>query len=278
MRKKLAATDAGQNEADRRDHVESLGKGLAVLTCFGRQHPRLTLSEVSRLVPISPASARRALLTLQGLGYLESDGKHFWMSPRSLLVAQAFLASRPAPSLAQPLLDALSERTRESASLAQLLDDHAIIVGRSTARRSLSTGLGIGSRLPASSSALGRVLLAGLPQAEALARVRAMPREKLTARTVVDVRALMKLLAQCRESGHASNDGELEIGVRSMAVPVRDRAGQVFAGMSIAVRMERMSMDEFREAFLPMLMRARDTLERRLFPGGAAHPAQRPAP
>jgi IclR family pca regulon transcriptional regulator len=249
-----------------KNFVNSLEKGLAVLTCFGRQNSRLTLSDVARLTEVSPASARRSLLTLQALGYLDSDGKHFWMLPRALLVAHAFLASRPTPSLAQPLLDALSERTRESASLGQLLDDHAIIIARSTARRSLSTGLGIGSRLPAYCSAMGRVLLAGMPAAEAARRVRGMERERLTVDTVVETSAILALVAQTREHGFASNSGELEIGVRSMAVPVRNRAGEVFAAMSIAVRVERMSLDEFRDAFLPALLRSRDTLEKKLFP------------
>lgn len=249
-----------------KNYVNSLEKGLAVLTCFGRQHSRLTLSQVARLTDVSPASARRSLLTLQELGYLASDGKYFWMLPRALLVAHAFLASRPTPSLAQPLLDALSEHTRESASLGQLLDDHAIIIARSTARRSLSTGLGIGSRLPAYCSAMGRVLLAGMPAAEAARRVRGMTREKWTADTLVESAKILELVAHAREHGYASNSGELEIGVRSMAVPVRDRAGEVFAAMSIAVRVERMNMAEFRQAFLPALFRARDTLEKKLFP------------
>lgn len=249
-----------------RNFVASLEKGLDVLTCFGRQHSRLTVSEVARLTGASPASARRSLLTLQELGYLASDGKRFWMLPRVLLVAHAFLSSRPMPSLAQPLLDALSDRTRESASLGQLLDTDAIIIARSTARRSLSTGLGIGSRLPAYASALGRVLLAGLPPDEALRRVRAMPRPALTSRTVVAVDGVMDLVQRCRDDGYAASDGELELGVRSMAVPVRERDGSVTAALSIAVRSERMEMTEFREAFLGPLMRARQRLEERLFP------------
>jgi IclR family pca regulon transcriptional regulator len=249
---------------DDRNFVASLGKGLDVLTCFGRQHSRLTVSEVARLTGASPASARRSLLTLGRLGYLASDGKRFWMQPRCLLVAHAFLASRPMPSLAQPLLDALSERTRESASLGQLLDDDAIVIARSTARRSLSTGLGIGSRLPAYCSAMGRVLLAGLPPREAERRIRAMARPALTPSTVVQVPRLLELLEHCRAEGYASNDGELEIGVRSLAVPVRDREGAVVAAMSIAVRMERMGMGEMRTAFLAPLVRAREKLEERL--------------
>jgi len=248
-----------------RNFVASLGKGLDVLTCFGRQHARLTVSEVGRLTKSTPASARRSLLTLEALGYLESDGKHFWMHPRSLLVAHAFLSSRPMPSLAQPLLDALSERTRESASLGQLLQDDVIVIARSTARRSLSTGLGIGSRLPAYCSAMGRVLLADLPTREVERRLRAMPRPALTPRTIVELPRLLELVERSREQGWAVNDGELEIGVRSMAVPVRNREGAAIAAMSIAVRYERMDMDEFREAFLSPLMRARKTLEARLF-------------
>lgn len=254
-----------KNEPDK-NFVASLRKGLEVLTCFGRQHSRLTVSEVARLTQGSPASARRSLLTLQALGYLESDGKRFWMMPKALLVAHAYLSSRPTPSLAQPLLDALSERTRESASLGKLLDDDAIIIARSTARRSLSTGLGIGSRLPAYCSALGRVLLASLPPQEAEARVRAMPRRALTPRTVFEADEVLDLIARCREEGYAGNDGELELGVRSMAVPVHDRSGVVVAGMSIAVRVERMEFVEFRDAFLPSLLKARNTLAGRLYP------------
>jgi IclR family pca regulon transcriptional regulator len=266
MRKNEPETLTDVKAVDRH-FVTSLQKGLDVLTCFGRQHSRLTLSEVARLTGMSPASARRSLLTLHQLGYLDSDGKRFWMQPRALLVAHAYLSSRPTPSLAQPLLDALSERTRESASLGQLLDDDAIIVARSTARRSLSAGLGIGSRLPVYCSAIGRVLLAGLPPQDVLQRLRHMPRVALTTRTIYSVPRVVELVDRCREEGHAGNDGELEIGVRSMAVPVRDRQGQVVAAMSIAVRVERMGMGEFREAFLPMLNRARDTLAARLFPG-----------
>ena len=264
MRKNQTIAPGAEAPPDK-NFVASLQKGLDVLTCFGRQHSRLTVSEVGRLTRSSPASARRSLLTLQTLGYLDSDGKRFWMLPKALLVAHAYLASRPAPSLAQPLLDALSERTRESASLGMLQGDDAIIIARSTARRSLSTGLGIGSRLPPYCAALGRVLLAGLPPEEAARRVRAMPRTRLTARTVTDVGEVLALVARCREEGYASNDGELELGVRSMAVPVRDRSGEVTAAMSIAVRAERMTLAEVRETFLPALRKASGSLVTRLY-------------
>lgn len=247
-----------------RDHVASLDKGLQVLTCFGRQHSRLTVTDAARLTGSTPASARRSLKTLQSLGYLDGDGKHFWMLPRALLVAHAYLSSRPAPSVAQPLLDGLSERTRESASLGELLGDHAIIVARSTARRSLSNGLGIGSRLPAYCSALGRVLLAGLPPADMVRRVHAMRRDALTPQTETDAARVVALVERCRDDGFASNEGELEQGVRSMAVPVYGRAGQRIAALSIAIRAERMERAAFRDTYLPALRRASELLTRRL--------------
>lgn len=247
-----------------RDHVASLDKGLQVLTCFDRQHSRLTITETARLTASTPASARRALLTLQALGYLDSDGKRFWMQPRALLIAHAYLSSRPAPSVAQPLLDGLSERTRESASLGELLGDHAIIVARSTARRSLSSGLGIGSRLPAYCSALGRVLLAGLPPGEMVRRVHAMQRLPLTPYTETDAERIVELIDRCRDEGFASNEGELEQGVRSMAVPVFNRSGERVAALAIAMQTERMEHSAFRETFLPALHRASEQLTRRL--------------
>lgn len=248
-----------------KDFVTALQKGMDVLTCFGRGVSRPTLSEVALLTGTSPASARRSLLTLHTLGYLESDGKHFWVTPKALLVARSYLASRPTPSLAQPLLDALSERTRESASLGKLLGDDVIIIARSTARRSLSTGLGIGSRLPAYCSALGRVLLSSLPPPDAARRINAMPRPRLTVHTVCSARAVWALVERCRSEGYASNDGELELGVRSIAVPVYDREGTAVAAMSIAVRSERMEQAEFSRNFLPVLRKARDTLAHRLY-------------
>ena len=248
-----------------KDFVASLEKRLDVLTCFNRQNAKLTLSEVARLTGSSPASARRSLLTLHALDFLESDGRRFWLGPRVLLVAHAYLASRPTPQLAQPLLDALSERTRQSASLGKLQDDDVIIIARSTARRSLSTGLGIGSRLPAYCSSLGRVALANLPQTEAARRIGDMRRGPLTPKTIYELAAVLEKVDRCRRDGWTGADGELELGVRSIAVPVCGQDGKFIAGLSISVGAERMSMTEFTRTLLPVLMQARDTLQRSLF-------------
>jgi IclR family pca regulon transcriptional regulator len=248
-----------------RSFVASLQKGLDVLLCFDRAHPKLTVSDAARLSGLSPASARRSLLTLHALGYLTHDGKLFWMQPKVLLLANAYLASRPTPNLVQPLLDSLAERTRESASIAKLMGDHSIIIARSTARRSLTVGLRIGSSLPAYCSATGRVLLAGLAPRESAARVRAMTLEALTPRTATTVPAVLAQVEAARAGGYAVSDGELEVGVRSLAVPVFNRAGATIAALSIAVRADRMTMAEVQAAFLPALRRAQARLRERLF-------------
>jgi IclR family pca regulon transcriptional regulator len=248
-----------------RNFVASLQKGLEVLCAFSRKHNRLTVSEMALLTGTSPASARRSLLTLQSLGFLQGDGKYFWMAPKSLLVAHAYLSSRPTPSLAQPLLDALSERSRQSASIAQLLDTDAIIIARSTARRSLSTGLGIGSRLPAYCSAVGRVLLASLPPDEVQRRLRASRLEKLTPHTIVKLPELTARIDGVRKLGYSNNDEELEVGVRSLAVPVFNREGATVAALSISVRAERIASDDFRELVLPLLRRAQTQLAKTLY-------------
>lgn len=233
-----------------RDFVASLDKGLRVLQCFERRHSKLNLSEVARLTGYSPAAARRFLMTLQTLGYLDSDGKRFWVTPRTLLLARPYLASRPAPQLAQPILDALAERTRQSASLGLLLDDEVLIIARSTGRRTLSTGLGIGSRLPAYCSALGRAWLSTLPEDEAMRCLAKASFEAWTPRTVQDLAGAVEGVSRCRSRGWADCDEELEMGVRSIAVPVRNAAGRTLAAVSLSVRAERMTLQAFQLAHL----------------------------
>lgn len=243
-----------------RDFVASLEKGLKVLLCFERKHARLTLSDVARLTGYTPATARRLLMTLHELDYLHSDGKWFWVAPRALLLARPYLTSRPAPQLAQPVLDKLADRTRQSASLGVLLDHEVLIIARSTGRRTLSTGLGIGSRLPAFCSALGRAVLSTLPREAVQNYLAATPLDPLTPNTVRDVASATERVEHCRLYGWAECDEEVELGVRSMAVPITSLSDKTIAAVSLSVRAERMGMNAFREAHLAGLQEARDAL------------------
>jgi IclR family pca regulon transcriptional regulator len=243
-----------------RDFVASLDKGLKVLQCFDRKHPKLSLSEVARLTGFTPATARRLLMTLQALDYLHSDGKRFWVAPRTLLLARPYLISRPAPQLAQPVLDKLADRTRQSASLGVLLDQEVLIIARSTGRRTLSTGLGIGSRLPAFCSAIGRAALSTLPPDDVVRYLEGVPLDAYTPRTVRDLPSAVEQVEHCRLHGWAECDEELELGVRSIAMPVSRFPDKTLAAVSLSVRAERMSMQAFRQAHMDAIREARDVL------------------
>jgi len=238
-----------------KDHMGGLAKGLRLIEAFDSDHSRLTVTEAARIVAISEASARRCLLTLCELGYVQTDGKRYWLSHGALKVAHAYAASTRLPRLLQPVLDALCERTRESASLAVLHDNVAVIAARSTARRTLRIGLGVGSRLPLYCSSAGRALLADMPRAQAEALMCGVPLVKLTPRTVVDPSALPKLLQEVRQRGYAVCDEEIELGVRSIAVPLVDQAGATIAAMTISMRAERMTLGEMVAQFLPALLK-----------------------
>jgi IclR family pca regulon transcriptional regulator len=250
----MAAPDSTRNK----DHMGGLAKGLRLLEAFDAAHARMTVTEAARQVDLTPASARRCLLTLCELGYLRTDGKHFWLDHGALRISYAYAASTPLPRLFQPALDALSERSRESASLAVLHGDKVLIAARSTARRTMRVGLAVGSRLPLHCSAAGRAVMLARSDAQVRALLGHGPLERFTLRTITSLRELLRDLADSRERGYTVCDEEIELGVRSIAVPVFDRAGEAIAAMTISTRSERMTVAEMVQAYLPALLRSRD--------------------
>lgn len=237
------------------DHVRSLERGLAVLTSFSGESPALTASAIARRTGLTPGTARRLLLTLERLGYVRSDGRHFMLRPRALDIGYAYLSALPVADIALPYLEELSRRFNESSSCA-VLDEHEIVyVARVPAKRIMSVGLAVGARLPAHATSMGRVLLAGL-EPDALdayfSRVR-LP--AITDRTITDEAALRIALCEIRRNGWAIIDQELEIGVRSVAVPLLDRRG-VAAAMNVSAHAGRVSLDQLRDVFLPPMLDA----------------------
>ena len=235
-----------------------LAKGLRLLESFDAAHASMTVTEAARRVDLSPASARRCLLTLCGLGYLRTDGKRYWLDHGALRISYAYASSTQLPRLFQPALDALSERSRESASLAVLHGARVLIAARSTARRTMRVGLAVGSSLPLHCSAAGRALLLGRSDKEVRALLGAASLERFTARTITSVRDVLRELAASRARGYTVCDEEIELGVRSIAVPVPDREGATIAAISISTRAERMTVAEMAGAYLPLLLRSRD--------------------
>lgn len=237
----------------RPEFVQSLERGLNVIRCFDAEHPRLTLSEVASRTGLTRATARRLLLTLDDLGYASSNGRHFSLTPRVLDIGYAYVSSLNVQQIAQPYLEALSERVNESVSVTVLDEADIIYVARVPTTRIMTISLGLGSRLPAHCTSMGRVLLAELTTDELRAVLPAelAPR---TERTVTSRRELEGVLAGVRQQGWALVDEELEIGVRSIAAPLRDSGGRAIAAMNVSTHAGRTTVAELHEHFVPALV------------------------
>jgi IclR family transcriptional regulator, pca regulon regulatory protein len=245
---------------DEREYVMGLEKGLSVIEAFGMVRGPATLSRLAAITGHTKASVRRCLITLCKLGYALQAGREFQLAPRALRLGQAFVASDALTRLAQPVLEMAAERTRESASMAVLDGQDAVFVARATHRSSLSTGLGIGSRLPAYASATGRVLFSGQAPEHVEFILNRMARPALTPHTRTGLRDVLQQIEQARTQGYAVCDEELEIGLRSIAVPVRNAQGDLLAAMSLSVATSRKSRSELIGELLPELESARRTL------------------
>jgi IclR family pca regulon transcriptional regulator len=241
--------------AEHRDKetIAGFAKGLRVIEAFDASSPRLSISEVSVRTGLQRATARRCLLTLAAGGYAEFDGKYFRLTPRLLRLGHAYLASTPLPRLVQPYLEQLSQQTDESCS-ASILDGADIVyVARASQRRVMSIGLNVGSRLPAYCSSMGRVLLGALPERQRRALLEAAPRPQHTPRTLTDLEALLAEIEQVRQQGYALIDQELEIGLRSIAVPLPDASGRVLAAINVGTQAERVTLETMRSSYLPRM-------------------------
>ena len=243
--------------------MAGLAKGLAVLEAFeGRE--TLTISQTAEVTHVSRAAARRCLLTLAQLGYLTGDGKFFRPTPRTLRMGAIYLEATPLPRLAQPFLTEARDALQESVSLAVLQGDWSIFVARAEAQRIVSTGVRVGARLPAWCSATGRVLLAALPEDELDQRLAAVRLERRTAHTVDDHAELRRRIEAAGREGLAVLDEETELGMRALAVPVRDSQGRVLAALSVSAFAARVSAQALRQDFRPVLQSITAELVRRL--------------
>jgi IclR family transcriptional regulator, pca regulon regulatory protein len=242
--------------------MTSLARGIAVIRAFTQQKRRLTISQLSQRTGIPRAAVRRCLYTLAQLGYVNADeGRDFTLSPRILSLGHAYLSSTPLTAAAQPLLDRVSDVLHESSSIALLEEEEILYVARSsTNRRIMSVDLGIGTRLPAFCTSMGRVLLAHLPPEDLDAYMGNIKLIVYTPRTIPTVDKLRRELDGIRRAGYAIVDQELEIGLRSIAVPVRDQSGTVVAAMNIGTHASRITVAEMEKTFLPELQSAANEL------------------
>lgn len=260
-----APTAADEIEAMSGDpnFMTSLARGLAVIRGFSQQKRSLTISQLSHRTGIPRAAVRRCLYTLSRLGLVGSeDGKNYALQPKILGLSHAYLSSTRLATSAQPLLDRVSDVLRESSSIALLDGDDILYVARSsTTRRILSVDLSIGTRLPAYCTSMGRVLLAFLPADELGAHLCRVKLVAHTHRTLIAPERIRRELQAVAANDYAIVDQELELGLRSIAVPVRNPAGKVVAAMNISTQASRASAAELERRFLPELKAAARELQ-----------------
>ena len=245
-------------------YVQSFARGLEVIRSFSADAPRQTLSEVAAASGLTRAGARRILLTLQTLRYVETDGKHFALTPRILDLGFAYLSSMPIWNRAEPVMEALVQEVQESCSAAVLDDTDIVYVMRVPTHKIMSISLGVGSRLPAYCTSMGRLLLAELSEDELRTRLEASAPQSLTKHTVTDLDALLAKVAQARRQRWCLVNQELEEGLVSIAAPIVNRAGRAVAALNISGQANRTSAKVMQETMLPPLLEAAQKISRML--------------
>jgi IclR family pca regulon transcriptional regulator len=242
--------------------MSSLARGLAVIRAFSQQRRELTIAQLSHRTDIPRAAVRRCLYTLAKLGYVGTeDGRTYALRPRILALGHAYLSSTPLATAVQPLLDQISDALHESSSMAVLEGDEILYIARSsTTTRLMSIDLGLGSRLPAYCTSMGRVLLADLAPVQLDQYLSRVKLTRLTNRTVSTAAELKRVLAEVRRDGYAIVDQELEIGLRSIAVPVKDAAARCVAAINVGTQSARVSVAEMQARFLAPLQAAASEL------------------
>lgn len=247
--------------------MNSLARGLAVIRGFSREKRHMSIAQLSHKTGIPRAAVRRCLYTLTRLGYVATmDGRNYSLRPKLLGLGHAYLSSTPLVVTAQPFLDRVSDAVDESCSLAVLESDDILYVARSVTSRIISVTLNVGSRLPAYCTSIGLVLLAHLPASELDAYLSRVELRPFTERTITSPAKLREQLAAIRQQDYAIADQLMELTVRSIAVPVRNAAGTVVAGINVIVQAGRVSLRDMRNLYLPHLQAAARDLGAQLVP------------
>ena len=253
----MARRDTGPEARSPRvapDFIEALARGLDVIRAFEPRHPVMSLAAVAAATGLARPTARRILLTLAELGYVRQADGGFELTPRVLELGMSYVLSRNLWDIARPHMEALVARTRESSSIAQLDGSDIVYVARVAVPKIITLAVTIGTRFPAMQTSLGKVLLAGLPE-EDLDEVLSQPsRSGVVARHAPDRAELDTLLRDVRAKGWAITDEALAPGIRSVAAPLRDGSGRVFAAMNVTVHAAETSLATLTGEYLPLLL------------------------
>ena len=240
----------------RSDWIAGLDKGLMILEAFGEAHPRMTSAQMGELVGMTRTAARRHLLTLSHLGYLATDGKLFWLTPRVLRLGQGFLESNRLARIVQPFLQRVTAGTQESAFLSMLEGDDIVYVARNGSNRFMNTGYVLGARVPASVTAAGVLLLAVRESPSYIDWLNPAQLRTFTQHTITDKALLSSHFQQIRQEDWAMSENQLELGMRGVAVPLRDARGVVAGALSVTVSIGEESAEQTIQRVLDVLREA----------------------
>lgn len=261
-RRYSAGVSASEAEPGRPvESVQSLERGLAVIRAFSERNPRMTLSGVAKETGLTRATARRFLHTLVALGYTATDGREFWLRPRVLELGYAYLSSISLPELATPHLKRFVDRVNESSSVSVLDGDEIVYVARVPTRRIMTVAISVGTRFPAYATSMGRVLLAGQTPQRVDEILSDATIERLTPNTLTATGRLRAEINRIRKQGWAMVDQELELGLRSIAAPIRDSRGRTIAAVNVSASATQGSAAEVRERLLPALLETAEQIE-----------------
>jgi len=247
------------------DFIEGMAKGMAVLESFDTERQRLNATLAAQRAGITRAAARRHLLTLAHLGYLESEDGYYWLSPKVLRFSGSYLASARLPRMLQPTLNRLAAQTQQSFSSVVLDGDQVVIVARSVgygaqgsqgAAKVLAYGLHLGARLPAHATSTGRMLLGCMSRADFATWLKGRELPRLTAHTVLDIKTLQALVSTARTQDWCVASQEHELGVFALAVPLRNMQGKVVAALNVVTTPERLQPEVMQHDLLPLLQDA----------------------
>jgi IclR family pca regulon transcriptional regulator len=244
------------------DYVQSLARGLMVLRSFDAEQANPSLAEVAARTSLSRAAARRLVLTLQHLGYLRVEGRGYALTPRVLELGFGYLGTLNLTDMVQPLLESLAHSVNQSCSMAVLDAQSIVYIARVPVQRMMTVALGIGARLPAFAASMGRVLLSGLSEADFKTWLAECQPRKLTTHTTTDPRKLKRIVDEVRAQRFAYVEQELEIGLCSVAVPIRNQTGRIAAALNVSMSYHEGVAREAVDKMLPHLRETAAAIER----------------
>jgi IclR family pca regulon transcriptional regulator len=244
-----------------RDHVGSLMKGLGVMEILAAHPSGLTLTETAEEAGLTRAGERLFLLTVVAAGYATKNGRRFQLSSRLLALARIWLQGTSLWSFAEPFMRELSATFNESCSAAILAGEDVVYVARAPSRAILSVTLHVGTRLPAYCTSMGKVLLSSLDGNQLAAFLDKANLKPNTLKTITDPAQLRETIDKVRRDGFAVADEELELGLRSIAVPIRDGTGRIVAALNVSTQTARFSVAEMKREILPKLKEAAARVE-----------------